>query len=385
MILKPVLELMAAKKAQDVFVSAGTPIHISINGAVLPINQQNMTPDVIKKMAYEIMTEKQIKAFEENLEVNLALVAEKGNYRVSVFRQRGSVALVIRYISFDIPSLKSLNLPLVLNELIMEKRGLILVVGGTGSGKSSAIAAMLNFRIAAKTGHVLTLEDPVEFLFTHKKSLVNQRDVGSDTHSYTNGLKNALRQAPDCLLIGEIRDGETMTHAMSFSLSGHLCVATLHANNAYHTMNRIIQLFPLESRSQVLQDLAVSLKAIVALRLVPGKDGGRVPAVELLVNTRRIAELIEHGDITQIKEAMESSLSPSLQTFDQSLLKLFRSERITWETALSYADSATNLSLQVNATELDKATSQSPAAARPSAGGGVSFDFALPVDEPEKD
>lgn len=382
MILKPMFELMAQKKASDIYISAGAPIHLNIDGKALPINQQKMIPEAIQRIAYELMSEKQIKKFEEELEINLSVILpETGNFRVNIFKQRGSVALVARYIGFEIPSLRSLGLPLILNELIMEKRGLILVVGGTGQGKSSAIAAMLDFRISAKQGHVLTLEDPVEFLFRHKKSVVNQRDVGSDTLSYRAALRSALRQAPDCLLVGEIREQETMTNAIGFSLSGHLCVATLHANNAYHTLNRIIQMYPLENRPQILQDLSVSLKAVVALRLVPGKDGGRVPAIELLVNTRRIAELIENGSTGEIKEAMESSLSPSLQTFDQSLLKLFRNGRITWETALSYADSPTNMSLQVAASEL-------PSEGKTSASnipkpGDLSFEFDIPVDESE--
>jgi twitching motility protein PilU len=260
---------------------------------------------------------------------------------------------------------------------VMERRGLILVVGPTGCGKTSTLAAMIDHRIASKTGHVLTLEDPVEFLFQHQKSVVNQRDIGLDSLSYRNALKSALRQAPDCMLIGEVRDMETMTMAMNFALSGHLCLATLHANNTYHTLNRIIQLYPLENRNTLLQDLSVSLRAVIALRLVPGKDGKRVPAVELLINTRRIAELVEQGAVGQIKEAMEQSLSPSLQTFDQSLLKLFRAGRITWEVALANADSATNMSLQVNSTELEASRG---GAAR----SDVAFDFNLPPPETEQ-
>jgi twitching motility protein PilU len=379
MILRPIFELMAQRHAQDMYVTAGAPIHINIEGNVIPINQQKMTPDAIKKMAYELMTEKQIQQYEENLEINMSyVIAEVGNFRINVFRQRGSTAMVARFIGFKIPTLNSLNLPPFLYDLVMEKRGLILVVGPTGCGKTSTLAAMIDHRIASKGGHVLTLEDPVEFLFQHKKAVVNQRDIGIDSLSYRNALKSALRQAPDCMLIGEVRDMETMTMAMNFALSGHLCLATLHANNTYHTLNRVIQLYPLENRNTLLQDLSVSLRAIIALRLVPGKDGKRLPAVELLVNTRRIAELIEQGAVGQIKEAMEQSLSPSLQTFDQSLLKLFRAGRITWEVALANADSATNMSLQVNSSELE--------AARGGAGprGDVSFDFNLPPPETEQ-
>ena len=379
MILKPVFAMMAAKKATDLYITAGAPIHIGVDGEVLPINQQKMTPEAIQKMAYELMSAQQIKIYEETLELNMSLVIpEIGNFRLNVYRQRGSIALVARYVSFNIPNLKDLNLPVFLNDLIMEKRGLILVVGPTGSGKSSTLAAMLNHRIATKTGHVLTLEDPVEFLFRHNKSIVSQRDIGLDSLSYPNALKSALRQAPDCMLIGEIREAQTMTMATNFALSGHLCLATLHANNTYHVLNRIIQMYPLENRNTLLQDLSVSLKAVIALRLVPGRDGKRLPAFELLVNTQRISDLIEKGAVSEIKEAMQQSQSPSLMNFDQSLLKLFRSGRITWETALANAESPTNMSLQVNSTEVD--TARKAAAAAPKQ-GEVSFDFSLPSSE----
>ena len=379
MILKPVFALMASKKASDLFIAAGAPIHIGVDGNVVPINQQIMAPDAIKKICYEVMSAEQIKTYEENLELNMSLVIpEIGNFRINIYRQRGSMALVARYVSFNIPSLKDLNLPPFLYDLITEKRGLILVVGPTGSGKSSTLAAMLNHRIATKTGHVLTLEDPVEFMFRHSKSIVSQRDIGLDSLSYPNALKSALRQAPDCMLIGEIREAQTMTMAMNFALSGHLCLATLHANNTYHVLNRIIQMYPMENRNTLLQDLSVSLKAVIALRLMTGKDGKRVPAFELLVNTQRVADLIERGSVGEIKAAMQESLSPSLMNFDQSILKLFRSGRITWETALANAESPTNLSLQVNSTEVD--TARKVEAAIPKK-DEISFDFSLPSSE----
>ena len=379
MILKPVFAMMAAKKASDLYIAAGAPIHINVEGNVVPINEQKMMPDGIQKICYELMSAQQIKTYEETLELNLSLVIpEVGNFRINIYRQRGSMALVARYVSFNIPSLKDLNLPAFLYDLIMEKRGLILVVGPTGCGKSSTLAAMLDHRIATKTGHILTLEDPVEFMFRHKKSIVSQRDIGLDSHSYPNALKSALRQAPDCMLIGEIREAQTMTMAMNFALSGHLCLATLHANNTYHVLNRIIQMYPMENRNTLLQDLSVSLKAVIALRLMPGKDGKRVPAYELMVNTQRVADLIERGAVGEIKAAMQESLSPSLMNFDQSILKLFRSGRITWETALANAESPTNMSLQVNSTEVD--TARKVEAARPQA-GEVSFDFSLPSAE----
>jgi twitching motility protein PilU len=378
-ILKPVFAMMAAKKASDLYIAAGAPIHINVEGNVVPINEQKMMPDGIQKICYELMSAQQIKTYEETLELNLSLVIpEIGNFRINIYRQRGSMALVARYVSFNIPSLKDLNLPAFLYDLIMEKRGLILVVGPTGCGKSSTLAAMLDHRIATKTGHILTLEDPVEFMFRHKKSIVSQRDIGLDSHSYPNALKSALRQAPDCMLIGEIREAQTMTMAMNFALSGHLCLATLHANNTYHVLNRIIQMYPMENRNTLLQDLSVSLKAVIALRLMPGKDGKRVPAYELMVNTQRVADLIERGAVGEIKAAMQESLSPSLMNFDQSILKLFRSGRITWETALANAESPTNMSLQVNSTEVD--TARKVEAARPKA-GEVSFDFSLPSAE----
>lgn len=379
MILKPVFTMMAAKKASDLFIAAGAPIHINVEGNVVPINEQRMTPEGITKICYELMSAAQIKTYEETLELNMSLVIpEVGNFRINIYRQRGSMALVARYVSFNIPSLKDLNLPAFLYDLILEKRGLILVVGPTGCGKSSTLAAMLDHRIATKTGHILTLEDPVEFMFRHKKSIVSQRDIGLDSHSYPNALKSALRQAPDCMLIGEIREAQTMTMAMNFALSGHLCLATLHANNTYHVLNRIIQMYPMENRNTLLQDLSVSLKAVIALRLMPGKEGKRVPAYELMVNTQRVADLIERGAVGEIKAAMQESLSPSLMNFDQSILKLFRAGRITWETALANAESPTNLSLQVNSTEVD--TARKVEAAKPKS-GEVSFDFSLPSGE----
>ena len=379
MILKPVFAMMAAKKASDLYIAAGAPIHMNVDGNVLPINEQRMTPEGIQKVCYEVMTAQQIKTYEETLEINLSLVIpEIGNFRINIYRQRGSMALVARYVSFNIPNLKDLNLPPFLYDLIMEKRGLILVVGPTGSGKSSTLAAMLNHRIATKTGHVLTLEDPVEFMFRHNKSIVSQRDIGLDSLSYPNALKSALRQAPDCMLIGEIREAQTMTMAMNFALSGHLCLATLHANNTYHVLNRIIQMYPMENRNTLLQDLSVSLKAVIALRLMQGKDGKRIPAFELLVNTQRVADLIERGSVGEIKAAMQESLSPSLMNFDQSILKLFRAGRITWEMALANAESPTNLSLQVNSTEVD--TARKVEAAMPKK-DEISFDFSLPSGE----
>jgi twitching motility protein PilU len=262
-----------------------------------------------------------------------------------VFWQKSSVSCVIRYITSDIPKIADLSLPQVLSTLVMEKRGLILVVGATGSGKSTTLASMLDYRNSIQAGHILTIEDPVEYVFVPKKSIFNQREVGNDTRSFHDALRNAMRQAPDCILIGEIRDLETMRMALTYALSGHLCLATLHANNAYQAMNRVISFFPLEVRPMLLQDLSVSLKAVISQRLIKTVEGGRAPAVEVLLNTRNIQELIEKGEITEIKEAMEKSMSPGSQTFEQDLFRLVRQGKITTDEALTNADSATNLGL----------------------------------------
>ena len=275
-------------------------------------------------------------------------IPDVGNFRVNVFRQRGAVAMVIRYIPSIIPNIDELGVPPVMKDMAMEKRGLVLIVGATGSGKSTTLAAMIDHRNSSKSGHILTIEDPIEFVYQHKKSIVNQREVGLDTQSFGNALVNAMREAPDMILIGEIRDKESMQHAMTYAQTGHLCLSTLHANNSYHAMNRIINFFPHEARPSLLLDLSISLKCVVSQRLVRGVDGKRVPAVEVLMNTTHISELIKNGDVDQIKEAMEKSLTPGSQTFEQSLYKLYKSGRITLEEAMANSDSATNLSWLVN-------------------------------------
>jgi len=274
-------------------------------------------------------------------------------------RQKGSPAVVVRYIPGTIPSLDSLGVPEVLKEIIMGKRGLILMVGATGSGKSTSLSAMLDFRNERKSGHILTLEDPVEFIFQNKKSIVNQREVGTDTKAFETALKNALRQAPDCILIGEIRDKQTMAMALAYAQSGHLCLATLHANNSYHAMNRIINFYPLENRPALLLDLSAALSAVISQRLVRTKTGARVAAVEVLLNTRHIAELIEKGEISEIKEALEKSMSPGSQTFEQALFKLFMDGKITQEEAMANADSATNMLWLINQATAGEITGQS--------------------------
>ncbi|WP_420475083.1 PilT/PilU family type 4a pilus ATPase [Noviherbaspirillum sp. ST9] len=349
MAMDRLFQLMKDKKASDLFITVNSPIHIKINGHLLPVNQQKMDNATIKSLLAEVTSAKQMQELEDHNELNMGIpVPGVGSFRLSAFRQRGSISAVFRFIPGDIPRLADLNVPPVLAEVIMEKRGLILVVGSTGSGKSTTIAAMLDHRNASKTGHILTLEDPIEFLFSNKKSIVNQREIGTDADSLHIALKNALRQAPDCILIGEIRDKETMGNALAYAQSGHLVVATLHANNSYQALTRIINFYPLETRPSLLVDLSVTVKAIISQRLVQAKDGGRRAAVEVLLNTRHVAELIEQGEISQIKEALEKSMAPGSQTFEQALMQLIQDGVITQDEALANADSATNLYWLIN-------------------------------------
>ena len=347
--MKRLFQVMADKKASDIFISVGAPINIKINGVALPVNQAIMTPDAVRQLLYEILTERQIKEYEDEMELNTAVsLPGVGSFRISAFRQKGAPAVVVRYVPNVIPVLDSLGLPEVLKEVIMQKRGLILMVGASGAGKSTSVASMIDFRNERKSGHVLTLEDPIEFIFQNKKSIINQREVGTDTKAFEIALRNALRQAPDCILIGEIRDKPAMAMALAYAQSGHLCLATLHANNSYHAMNRIINFYPLETRPSLLLDLAAALQAVVSQRLVRTKAGARVAAVEVLLNTRNISELIEKGEIGEIKEALEKSLAPGSQTFEQALFKLFMEGKITQDEALANADSASNMLWLIN-------------------------------------
>jgi len=383
--MKKLFQIMADKKASDIFVSVGAPINIKINGVAMPVNQTTMTAETVQQILYEVLNERQIKEYEDEMELNTAYnLAGVGTFRISAFRQKGSPAVVVRYIPGSIPSIDSLGVPEVLKEIIMGKRGLILMVGATGSGKSTSLAAMLDYRNERKSGHILTLEDPVEFIFQNKKSIVNQREVGTDTKAFEIALKNALRQAPDCILIGEIRDKQTMSMALAYAQSGHLCLATLHANNSYHAMNRIINFYPLENRPALLLDLAAALSSVISQRLVRTKTGSRMPAVEVLLNTRHIAELIEKGEINEIKEALEKSMSPGSQTFEQALFKLFMDGKITQDEAMANADSATNMLWLINQATAGEITGQSGQSMpqKPgeenkegllSAGGGSSF------------
>ena len=389
MIFDSLFQLMADKKASDIFITAGAPIHIKIQGETMPINQQVMEPPMIRRMIEEALTPEKIALFERDRELNLSFGRrDLGNFRVNLFWQRNSIAIVARYIPSTIPSVKELGLPDVLTEVVMEKRGLVLVVGATGSGKSTTLASMLDHRNHNRSGHILTVEDPIEYLFAHRRSVVNQREVGIDTLSWGEALRNAMRQAPDCILIGEIRDRETMQAAISYSQSGHLCLATLHANNAYHALNRIINFFPLENRQLLYLDLAVALRSIVSQRLIRKQENGRVPAIEILMNTRHIADLIECGEINEIKEAMEQSLAPGCQTFEQHLYELYSDRVISLEEALANADSPTNLHWLINNAPSNvsepSALSQSPSllAFDDDGADGASFqEFTLHVDD----
>lgn len=342
--MERILRLMAEKKASDVYLSANSPPLIKIDGNCVPINSQLLPPDAPRALLAEVVTPQNMEILKDTGELNLAVPLQGvGRFRISAMRQRGSVAVVVRFISQQIPKLKELSLPPVLDQLILEKRGLILVVGATGSGKSTTLAAMIDSRNELSTGHILTIEDPIEFQFRNKRSIVNQREVGSDTESLQIALKNALRQAPDVILIGEIRDRETMSAAIAYSQSGHLVLATLHGNNSYHALNRILSFYPVEVRATMLGDLSSSLKAVVTQRLLRTPAGHRVPAVEVLLNTKLVSELIEKGDFSGVRDNMEKSMAEGSQTFEEDLARLIGNGTIDRNEGLANADSPTNL------------------------------------------
>lgn len=342
--MERILRLMSEKKASDVYLSANAPAQIRINGQCVPINNQLLPPDATRNLLAEVLPPKRIEELENTGELNMAHAIEGvGNFRFSAMRQRGSYAAVIRYITTDIPPLGSLGVPPILGDLIMEKRGLLLMVGATGAGKSTTLAAMMDQRNERVSGHILTIEDPVEFIFKNKKSIVNQREVGNDTETMHVALKNALRQAPDVILVGEIRDRDTMSAAIAYAQSGHLCLATMHANNSYQALNRILSFYPVEVRATMLGDLASALKAVVSQRLLRTIAGGRAPAVEVMLNTKLVSELIEKGDFSGVKEAMEKSMAEGSQTFEADIARLITEGIVDKKEGIAYADSPTNL------------------------------------------
>jgi twitching motility protein PilU len=342
--LERVLRLMAEKSASDVYMAANTPILIKINGQILQLSDQILSTHQTRQLLAELLAPQQLEELDETGELNIGIgIPRVGSFRLSAFKQRGSIAAVFRCIPVQIPTLDKLGLPPVLSQLVTEKRGLILMVGATGTGKSTTLASMLEWRNQQLSGHILTIEDPIEFLFTNKKSIVNQREVGRDTQSLQVALRNALRQAPDCILIGEIRDRETMSSALSYALSGHLVLATLHANNSYHALGRILSFYSPEARPTLLSDLAAGLRAIISQRLLRAVAGGRLAAVEVLMNTKLVAEMIEKGDLSAVKEAVEKSLAEGSQTFEMDIARLITEGKISRDEGLSHADSPTNL------------------------------------------
>jgi twitching motility protein PilU len=349
MFVRTLFKLMADSQASDLFFTAGAPVQIKIKGDLVPIDANVLDAATMKKIAYEAMTEEQVAQFERDMEINFSLIEKGvGSFRVNIFKQRGACGMVIRHIKVNIPSIEELQLPLTLKELVMEKRGLVLVVGATGSGKSSTLAAMINHRNHTASGHILTIEDPIEFMYKHAKSIVNQREIGIDTKSYQNALSNAMREAPDVIMIGESRERETFSAALQYAQTGHLCLSTVHANNSYYALNRVIAMFPHDARASLLMDLSVTLKGVISQRLIHDVNGDIVPAVELMLNTKHIQELIRNGEIDQIKDAMEQSLAPGSRTFEQALYDLYKSGRITLEEAMANADSPTNLHWLIN-------------------------------------
>ncbi len=346
--IEPFLQMMVKQGASDLFFSVNAPPCIKVEGVTSHMNQDALSPDETMQLAYSVMNKKQIETFEETLEMDVAISRKSlGRFRINIFRQRGDISIVVRHITANIRTVAQLNLPSQLNELVMEKRGLILIVGSTGAGKSTTLAAMIDHRNRNKTGHILTIEDPIEYDHPHQQSIVNQREVGLDTHSFASALKRAMREAPDIIMIGEIRDQESMHQAICYADTGHLCLSTLHANNASQALERIIKFFPEQSQQQLLMDLSMNLKAIISQRLVVGVDKKQVPAVELMLNTPYIASMIQKGEIDKVSEAMEHSNNMGMQSFDQALYKLFKSGKISEEEALSHADSRNNLGVRI--------------------------------------
>jgi len=346
---KPLFKLMVERKASDLFFTSNAPVKIKIEGQIFPVNKQVLSPETVRQTALALMSPEQREWFLREWEIDFAISEPGlGRFRVNVFMQRGYPALVMRYITADMPKLDVLGLPQVMADLIMAKRGLVMMVGATGSGKSTSIAAMINYRNENSSDHIVTIEDPIEFLHTNKRSIVNQREVGLDTKSYSRALRGVMRAAPDVILIGEVRDRESMEAAINLSGTGHLVLATLHANNCAEALDRIINMFPQDQHNQIFLDLSQYLKAIMGQRLIPGKDGKRVAAVEVMLNTPHIAELVKKGDVVSIKEAIILSGERDIQSFDMALLQLYKAGRVELEDALANADSRTNLEAKIN-------------------------------------
>ncbi|MDO3722339.1 PilT/PilU family type 4a pilus ATPase [Marinobacter sp. chi1] len=376
------LKILAKHDGSDLYLSTGAPPCAKFHGTLKPIDRTPLGPGAIKDIAYEIMDSEQVAEFEQELEMNLAYsIRNVGRFRINIFRQRNEISIVARNIVTEIPNADDLGLPQVLKEVVMAKRGLVLFVGATGSGKSTSLAALIDYRNSNSAGHIITIEDPVEYIHRHKKCIVNQREVGVDTRSFHQALKNTLRQAPDVILIGEIRDRETMEHALAFAETGHLCISTLHANNANQALDRIINFFPEERRPQLLMDLAMNLRAFVSQRLVPTVDKKRCAAIEILLGTPTISELILRGEIDGIKEIMEKSANIGMQTFDLALFNLWKDGRISEEEALKNADSANNLRLKI---KLHGQGGESAAAA-PKAASTMGSGLSLQIEEDEED
>ena len=347
--VRPLFKLMVDKGASDLFFTTHAPVMIKIDGKIMPVNKLDLTPKMVRQAALELMNEDQLEIFTRELEIDFAISEPGlGRFRVNIFHQRGNVGMVLRYITTQIPNLQELGMPEILNDLIMLRRGLILMVGATGSGKSTTQAAMIDYRNEHSSSHILTIEDPIEFLHKNKKCIINQREVGLDTKSYARALRSSMREAPDVILIGEIRDADSMQAAIDLAGTGHLAIATLHANNAPETLDRVINMYPTEQHSQVLMDMSQYLRAVISQRLVRGRDGKRVAAVEVMLNTPHISELILKGDISAVKEAFKDTREPGVQTFDDALFDLYRGGHIGMEEALSNADSRSNLEAKIN-------------------------------------
>ncbi len=347
--VKPLFKLMADKKASDLFFTTYAPVMIKIDGRLQPVNQMELTPKMIRQAALELMNEEQLEEFTRELEIDFAISeAEIGRFRVNVFHQRGNIGMVLRFVSPEIPALEELGMPESMQELVMLRRGMILMVGANGSGKSTTLAAMIGHRNNHSASHIVTIEDPIEFLHPNQKSIINQREVGLDTRSYSRALRSVMREAADVILIGEIRDRETMQATIDLAGTGHLAIATLHANNSPETLDRIINMYPHEQHRQVFMDLAQYLRAIISQRLVRSKDGNRVAAVEIMLNTPHISELMLKGDVSGVKEAFKNTTEPGMQCFDDALLELYRDGRVSMEEALVHADSRANLEAKIN-------------------------------------